>query len=257
MNAGLRVFFVVFVFLAAVPQVLAEEWRGIVPLRSTRADVVRLFGECAGSESSCEFMLPNEEILIEFATPACSYAVAPDTVLMVQRELQTGTTLEALGLDRRRLKSFNPAASRYKGYQGYFDEKSGLLLKSFRGEIFQIIYIPTEKERLVCPSFYSRPKDFVAVFFEHMGVVAVECPETATIGEKLVCSASYARTGARNTLTWLTTGGRIVQGQHTKKILLDTSGFQGTSIVVTVERNDGYYHVGAASCTVKLKRDQN
>jgi hypothetical protein len=219
-----------------VPHTIAEEWRGIVPLRSTRADVVRLFGKCAGNDSSCEFTLPNEEVLIEFATPTCcSDAVAPDTVLMVQRELLTGTTLEALGLDRRRLKSFNPAASRYKGYRGYFDEKSGLLLKSFLGEIFQITYIPTEKERLVCTSFYSRPKDFVAVFFEHVAVVAVECPETAMIGDNLTCSASYARTGARSTVTWLTTGGRIVQGQNTKKIGLDTSGFQGTSIVVTVK----------------------
>lgn len=86
-----------------------------------------------------------------------------------------------------------------------------------------------------------------------MAVVAVECPETATIGEKLTCSASYARTGARNTLTWLTTGGQIVHGQGTQKILLDTSGFQGTSIVVTVARSDGFRHTVTASVTVNLK----
>lgn len=104
MNSAFRIFILVFAVVASVSHTIAEEWRHrAVTVYSRRR--VRLFGECAGSESSGEFTLPNEEVLIEFATPACSYAAAPDTVLMVQRELLTGTTLEALGLDRRQKRN--------------------------------------------------------------------------------------------------------------------------------------------------------
>ena len=161
LSKGLLLLLVLFVLAQGA---LAAEWRGIIPLRSTRADVVRLFGECANAEVGCEFMLPNEEILITFSTvDTCPAGVPPHTVLIVQRELQTGTTLQALGLDQRRFESFNPAFRRDRDYRGYMDEKSGLLLKSFRGEIFQINYIPTKKERAICLGLYRKPKDFVAV----------------------------------------------------------------------------------------------
>ena len=254
MKLALRIFLLLFAFVVSVPHVVAEEWRGIVPLRSTRAEVVRLLAECAGSHSPCEFTLQNEKVLITFAAPECSHVVPADTVLMVERQLETGATLQSLGLNPRRFKSFYPATRRNKEYRGYIDAKSGLLLKSFEGQIFQINHIANEKQRAVCPDFNRRPERFVQVFFEHVPTITVECPETAKAGEKVAVSASYVRTGEWIRLTWLTTGGRIVGGLNTRKLLLDASGFQGDKITVTVERADESGHIATASCTIRLNR---
>lgn len=248
-----RLLFFFFVFMTAVSQAGAEEWRGLTPLRSTRADVVRVFGQCANEEQYCYFNIKNEEILIVFSKPQ-DCAIARDTVLSIQRELEVGTTFTALGLDTRRFKSFDPSWPRGMGYRGYIDEKNGLLLKTFGGEIFQIIYIAGKKGWPVCQSYYRRPREFVDVIFPHVLVISsVGCPETSIVaGEKVVIKANYARTGQRMLLTWHTTGGRILEGENTSKILLDTTGVEEKAITVTVELNDGSQHTATGSCTFKI-----
>ena len=129
MNPVGKVFLFFFFLMSAASQVAAEEWHGLTPLRSTRADVVRVFGRCANEEQDCYFSIPNEEILIVFSKPgACG--IPPDTVLSIQRELIKETTFAALGLDPRRFKSFDPSWPPGMGYRGYIDEKTGLLLKT-------------------------------------------------------------------------------------------------------------------------------
>ena len=247
-----KLLFCIFVLLLSVQHVAAEEWRGIVPFRSTRADVVRVFGECSDGRNYCSFLIPNEEIVIEFAGDVCPEVGLPNTVLMIERQLQKGTSLSTLGLDKRRFKTFNPWYSRNHDYVAYIDEKSGLLLKSFRGEIFQINYIPTKNERQDCPHYFRKPKEFVRVVAEHVPFVNIYCPETTFAGDKIVITADYARTGERNLLTWATTGGKIVEGQDTRKIFLDTSGLEGKIITVTVERYNGNYGRMSGSCVVRV-----
>src|SRR5688500_8624468 len=127
MHSTFKSFLYLFVFLMFVQQVTAEEWRGIVPLRSTREDVTRLFGQCSGKENLCEFTLPNEDILIVFSSNDACPNLPADTVLLIERELRAATTLAGLGLDQRRFKSFDPSWPRKIGYRGYIDEQSGLL----------------------------------------------------------------------------------------------------------------------------------
>lgn len=50
--------------------VAAKEWRGIVPLHSTRADVARLFNTCFDREGGCTFRVGNEEVYIVFSSGA-------------------------------------------------------------------------------------------------------------------------------------------------------------------------------------------
>ena len=252
MYIPVKLTFCIFALLISVQHVVAEEWRGIVPLRSTREDVVRLFGECSSRQSSCSFTLPNEEILIEFARDFCPESVPPDTVLMIERQLQDGTSLSTLGLDKRRFKTFNPWYPGNTSYLAYFDEKSGLLLKAFRGEIFQINYIPAKDERATCARYYRKPKEFVGVVPEHVPYVNIRCPGTTFAGDKIVITADYARTGERNLLTWNTTGAKIIGGQDPKKILVDTSGLEGQTITVTVERHNGNFGRMNDTCVVRI-----
>jgi len=234
--------------------VSGEEWRGLTPLKSTRADVVRVFNECTDRNSYCEFTIENEDILIEFAGIQSCSGVAADTVLSIQRELQTETTFEALGLDKRRFKSFDPSIPQKLGYRGFIDEQSGLLLKTFGGQVFQINYIPTNKERSACPNYYRNPREFVQVLQPHVQVVnRVGCPETNPIaGERVLIAARYARTGQRFLLSWAVTAGRIIAGQNTKKILFDTTGLEGKNVTVTVELNDGSQHTANGSCSFNV-----
>lgn len=198
-------------------------------------------------------MLPNEEILITLSTNECAEGVPPHTVLMIERQLQNGTTLSALGWDKRRFKSFNPWHSGNTDYRAYIDEKSGLLLKSFREEIFQINYIPVKDERQICPVYYRKPKEFVQVFAEHVALVDLRCPQTDTFaGDKIAITAYYAATGQRNRLKWESTGGRILEGQYTKRIILDTTALAGQTITVTVERAVDPYHRVTGSCVIHI-----
>ena len=253
MNPVGKLFFLFVVFMTAVLQVGAEEWRGLAPLRSTRADVVREFSQCENEKQYCYFNIKNEEILIVFSKPQdCEIAV--DTMLSIQRVLEVGTTFAALGLDPRRFKSFDPSWPRGMGYRGYIDEKNGLLLKTFGGEVFQINYIAGKKDWPVCQSYYRRPREFVEVIFPHVQMInSVGCPETSIVaGEKVVIKANYERTGQRTFLTWQTTGGLILKGENTSEILLDTTGIEDKAITVTVELNDGSHHTAVASCTFNV-----
>src|SRR5687767_10609556 len=140
--------------LASVP-VAAEEWRGIIPGRSTREDVVRQFTQCAGSAQYCELTLPDEDVDITFSSPAsCVQQPTPDIVLLIERELVKPATLESLHLDRKRFKTFDPTRPRRLGYRGYIDEKAGLALKAFNNQVFQIYHFPVATSRNVCPAFY-------------------------------------------------------------------------------------------------------
>lgn len=252
MNPAGKWFFLFLTFVIAASQVAAQQGHGLTPLRSTRADVVSLFGQCADEKSYCEFRIENEDILIEFSKPG-DCTVAPDTVLSIQRELLRATTFAALGLDTQRFKSFDPSLPPGMGYRAYIDEATGLLLKTYGGEIFQINQIAARKDWRVCPTYYRQPREFVRVVFPHVPrIESVECPRTTVAGETVVITANYARTGQRLLLFWGTTGGRILDKDSGRKIVLDTTGVEEKEITVTAELNDGNHHTAAGSCTIKV-----
>ena len=253
MNTTFRVFLLVLASVVTTQQVAAEEWRGIKPLSSTRADVVRVFGKCSDKEERCEFMLENEVISIDFAKTGNCDGAPTDTVLLIHRVLRDAKTTKALGFEKGRFKSFDPSYPRNMGYRAFVDEKSGLLFKTLQREVFEIYYIPPYTDRQVCPFYYGDTHDLLRVVFEHVFMVnAVNCPPTAVDGERVVIDAEYGGTGQRLIPTWYTTGGRIVAGQGTRKILLDTTGTAGKVFTVTVEVDDGSQHTASGSCSIKV-----
>lgn len=254
MKPALTTLILAFVFVTTAARASAEEWRGLTPLKSTRADVVRIFNECNDYNSQCAFTIEKEEILIEFSTPQSCARVAPDTVLSIQRELENDTTFAALQVDKRRFKIFDPARMSRLGYRGFIDEDAGLVLKTFNAQVFQINYIAGKKDRPSCVDYYRKPRRFVEVVLPHIQIIyKFDCPTTnVSAGEKVPIVAHYARTGQRLLLTWDTTGGRIIEGQTQRKIWLDTTGLEGKEVVITAELNDGMQHTTVASCTIKV-----
>lgn len=230
-------------------QAAAEEWRGIKPMSSTRADVVRVFGECSDKEKQCEFESEKEDVSIQFSgTNTCNGR--SDLVLLIQRTLRTTTTMKALGFDKRRFKSFDPSLPRKMGYRAYVDDESGLLFKTLRDEVFEIYYIAAKPDRQACPIYYNT-RELLQVVREHyFRINSVICPiKNPVDGERVLIVAHYGGTGQRFTPTWITTEGRIVAGQGTRKILLDTTGLAGKIVTVTIEVYDGSLHTANGSCS--------
>ena len=239
--------------VSSVTSVAAEEWRGIVPLRSTRQDIVRLLGQCSATSDRCEFSLPSEDVFITFSGPNACPGVPPQTVLLIEREMKDGVTLAAPHLDKKRFKSFDPSWPRNIGYRGYLDERAGLILKAFKGEVFQIDYIAAKEDRVLCPSFYREVKRFVEAIAEHAPLVSIQCPKQNPIaGENLAFVADYIRSGLRIYLEWYASGGKILEGQGRSRMVLDTTGLEGQTIMVKVERTDTLYHSSVDSCTLQI-----
>jgi len=87
-------------------QVQAEAWRGIVPLKSTRADVERLLGK-PGEHGRYQFT--NERAYIAYAgtgqcakVNGCLCKVSEDTVISIYVELEAEMSFSGLKLDKKR-----------------------------------------------------------------------------------------------------------------------------------------------------------
>ena len=145
MNPAFRALLVLIAVVMTAQYAAAEEWHGLKPLSSTRADVVRVFGECSEKEKPCEFTFENEDISIDFSHTGNCHSAPADTVLLIKRVLRNATTMKALGFNKRRFKSFDPSYPRNRGYRALVDEKSGLLFKTLRGDVSRSI---TSRRRL-------------------------------------------------------------------------------------------------------------
>ena len=248
-----------FTFIAASDQVAAKGWRGIVPLHSTRTDVVNRFSECEDG-GRCFFTLDNEEVLIVFSGEwqkginECAKQLASDTVLLVQVTLKKPIRVKEAKIDNSRYKRFDPSTPRNMGYLGYIDNSSGLVIQSYKGMVTQMSYIAAQKDRVLCPSYYESPRGFASVFIELCcPSLNLSCPDShPQAGEQLTLSASTS--AQHSSFHWTITIGKILSGQGTSSIVVDTSGLEGLTLIATVElRIDNEIHTMNQSCTVKIQ----
>src|SRR5690242_8178161 len=93
----------------------AKEWRGILPLRSSKIDVVRVLGPSPDSnEIRSVYHLENEDVLIVFSGKqfcnSKNTQVAPGTVLMIQVTPREKFPVETLRVHEKNWKEFRPSA---------------------------------------------------------------------------------------------------------------------------------------------------
>jgi hypothetical protein len=134
----------------------AKEWRGLVPLRSTRTDVVRLMRQCSDQREGCRFTLENENVYILFSGglstkyAECATRLPPETIMFIQVKPRGSLKFSDLQLDKRRFASFNPSAPFKRGFNGY-RSRDGLLIQAYKQSILQLNYIAGETDRNLCP----------------------------------------------------------------------------------------------------------
>lgn len=102
--------------------------------------------------------------------------------------------------------------------------------------------------------FYANPEGFVIPFYGHVPVVTVNCPTTAvTAGDILTFNVNSNLFYAF--YRWHITGGRIVEGDRTSSIKVDTAGLEATTLKVTAQmdaRGAAAGLVGFSSCSVRI-----
>ena len=260
MKQLLLIFIYLFAATLYAPDVFAKEWRGIVPLHSTQADVVRLFGGCSDRDGGCKVRVENEEAYFVFSNGTvvreyneCASKLPPNTVLLIEVQLINPPKLSALRINKRNFRTFDPSSPPNIGYKGFIDEKEGLIIKTYQGKVLQLDYIAAGKDIALCPDYYENPESFIQLLIDYCcAPLAVTCPTQPTVdGEKVVVSAATVDLG-RVKFKWQVTAGKIVAGQGTLRITVDTTGAGGRMITATIEMNDGSGHVTASSCAVPV-----
>lgn len=152
--------------------VIAKEWRGIIPLHSTRADVERLLG-VAPKQALVKYDIREGRVFIVYEMFECDHAtpegwpepppgwaVPKDTVIYVRVELEEPIPLDSLGADLSDFKKDEGDSQRIK----YNNDKDGLTIEAVTlrnggsESVVAYVYGPTgADERLRCPA--RKPDD--------------------------------------------------------------------------------------------------
>src|SRR6185295_14577107 len=83
--------------------------------------------------------------------------------------------------------------------------------------------------------------------------VAIECPDRVVLGEPLTFRSTVTggTSSAAQTYNWTVSAGRIIDGQGTGAIHVDTTGLAGQSVTATLSMG-GYNLDCSATCTVQF-----
>lgn len=137
--------------LAGISQ--AKDWRGITPLRSTRADVERLLGPPT-SPGGSDYALKNEHVTILYAGNPCEkgskygWNVPPDTVLTITVSSRKEQKVSDLKLDLNKYKIIREQSGHLPEVIYYVNEEEGISLESRENldVVLSITYSPTARD---------------------------------------------------------------------------------------------------------------
>lgn len=138
--------------LALAPVCGAKPWRGIVPLRSTRADVERLLGPPIRlSPPDASYDAGDARVFVSFSEGDCNkwpygWDVPAGVVESIHVSPVKGLLLSELDLDRGR---FREALDVHYNILHLIDDEEGFTVSAFEGGkgVSQFVYTPTARER--------------------------------------------------------------------------------------------------------------
>ena len=241
---GGRLLILLFIAVVCTQVSTAKPWRGIEPLRSTRADVILSLKQCVNEREACKFTIESEEVYILFSGGLpddhsdCMNQLPPETVIFIESRPTKNSKVSKSLLRTGRFQKFNPAAPFKVGFDGYVDKTQGLAMKTLKGRVVQLVYFSTPSDVLPCLTYYANPESFLEIYEGHVPVVSIRCPtNVVTEGELITFSASSDFQTKRG-FTWNLSVGKIMRGQHTSRITVDTTGLSGQTISVAAEVMD-------------------
>lgn len=161
----------VLLVTSASSDALAKSWRDITPLHSNAEDVRRLLPGCEEKETGCYLPSEDHEVTVIYSGSKihlgeCKH-VPKGTVLAVVVKLRSSKNVKHFKLKGERYNTFDPATPPKRGYKAYYYVREGLIINTYKGKAFQLVYIAAEKDIPLCPEYYNDPKGFVEVGFGH------------------------------------------------------------------------------------------
>jgi hypothetical protein len=154
---------------------LGRDWRGIIPLHSTRADVERLLGpqltpadpdntKIYNLNSSWAIYFVDEgEIWFNFVDPKaeepnCMGNLPLGTVLNISIKPSRPLKLADIGLDEKKIKLFNASNLKQLNFKGYLDATNGFAVVLERGDVYKLQYFGQAKDKRLCPTYFRNLK---------------------------------------------------------------------------------------------------
>ena len=144
----LKIASVCAVLLCSVTILQAKEWRGIVPLKSTRADVEKLLGK---PNELGRYQFKNERAYIRYSTGCnriddCWCLVPKDTVTYIYVNLEVELKFTDLKIDRSEYEK--TSSTHLPGIVTYANDKDGIIytIDEKDDEVMDITYVPTAKD---------------------------------------------------------------------------------------------------------------
>lgn len=138
--------------------VLASDWRDIIPLRATRADVEKKLGVTPSGRSHDHFKIDGYDVFIRYTTKRCEgntpgdWNVPIGTVYLIDVLPTTRVSLSTLIVN---LKEFKIAEVKdVAGAKIYTDAESGFEFEYYetKDAIVRLSYFPSNKDsHLRCP----------------------------------------------------------------------------------------------------------
>ena len=155
----------VLIAFCTAPSVLAKEWRGIVPLRSVKADVERVLGLPSQSSPHATFYsLPDEIAVIHFQSVLCKDSCGSGWNVPLGTVTSIGVIPKGVrGRAKLDIGVNFKVEDGGAGVMYYTNDHDGVTLEKYEGRNTLIIYSPTVKDEaaLQCPL----TKDCIAHFF--------------------------------------------------------------------------------------------
>lgn len=143
-----------FLILTKSHFVTDPDWRQIVPLRSTRADVERLLGPTKGAYFA-EYQLRAGNLFIEYSSGPCrperkgGWNVPKDVVISLTLSPNRKKPVAVLKLDPKKFRKV--IDEHVVGILYYVNDEEGITYQIQRGKIDSVEYGPGKRdERLYC-----------------------------------------------------------------------------------------------------------
>ena len=161
----------------------AKEWRGLVPLHSTRKDVEQLLGPpppppkdgtriYTPSELRSIYFLDEGEVYVAYAREEwlerikCSDLIPLDTVISIQITFKKKAELSDFQIDEKEFITFDPSEPPNIGFKALVDDDQGIAICTHDGKVDDITYYANARDREVCPAVGSDPKQFCRILVD-------------------------------------------------------------------------------------------
>jgi len=168
---------IVFLVLLASGSAGAKDWRGILPMHSTREDVIALLGPPPQppegrtytlNQGRSIYFLDEGEVYITFADENfleqnnCPVITA-GTVLGILVIPKEDLLVASLNLDEKKFRKFDPSTPPGIGFEGFMDDKEGLVISAYQGKVREMVYFESSVDRARCPGFRDYPENLVSI----------------------------------------------------------------------------------------------